>query len=262
MITANPGNWLFVVIVHQPFTSVVLDERAVDSSGVELNRSKWARDLHDVVGLGDAASTSPHSQTPLYDTFPPHSSCSTGAVIHRLPGVDDDVERVVVDHHELGRVSGELARLAGDGGHRLADVAHLAHGERVVLHAPPGSAAIWKNGSVRIATSSPVSVPYTPGVERGADVDRLDPRMGVRRAHEVDVPHPVALDVVEERALALDEPAVLPARHVLPDEAFLQGGRPLGLDGGHTPPPPPAATTASTMFQYGGRQMFGRGETP
>jgi aerobic-type carbon monoxide dehydrogenase small subunit (CoxS/CutS family) len=28
---------------------------------------------------------------------------------------------------------------------------------------PPGSAAIWKNGSVRIAASSPVRVPYTPG---------------------------------------------------------------------------------------------------
>ena len=50
--------------------------------------------------------------------------------------------------------------------------------------------------------------------------------MGVRRADEVDVRHPVALDVVDEEALALDEPLVLLARDADPDEPLL--GR-LGL---------------------------------
>ena len=38
----------------------------------------------------------------------------------------------------------------------------------------PGGAAIWKNGSVRIATSSPVSVPYTPGSSSAAETS-IDP---------------------------------------------------------------------------------------
>ena len=81
--------------------------------------------------------------------------------------------------------------------------------------------------------------------------------MRVRRADEVEVAHPVALHVVEEDALPLDEPAILFPRDVLPDEAFLEGGRALGLDGGHACPPVPAARTASTMFQYPvQRQMF------
>src|SRR5262249_21766064 len=44
------------------------------------------------------------------------------------------------------------------------------------------------------------------------DVDRADVRVRVRRADEVDVAHAVALDVVDEDALALDEPLVLLAR--------------------------------------------------
>ena len=50
----------------------------------------------------------------------------------------------------------------------------------------------------------------------------------VRRADEVDVAHPVPPNVVEERALALDEPAVLLARDRLPDEPLLERLRGLG----------------------------------
>ena len=83
---------------------------------------------------------------------------------------------------------------------------------------PPGAGAIWKNGSVRIATSSPVSVPIHAGrLERRADVDRDDARVGVGRAHEVHVAHVVALDVVDEDALPLDEAAVLLARDARAD---------------------------------------------
>ena len=46
--------------------------------------------------------------------------------------------------------------------------------------------------------------------------------MCVRRAHEVDKTHLVPLDVVEEDPFPLDEPLVLFARNVLPDEAGLR----------------------------------------
>ena len=58
-------------------------------------------------------------------------------------------------------------------------------------------------------------------LERLGDVDVLDPRVRVRRADEVEVAHLVPLDVVHEDALPLDEPFVLLARDVLPDEAAL-----------------------------------------
>ena len=73
--------------------------------------------------------------------------------------VDDDVERLVLDLDQLGGVARQLARRRRRRPDRLADVAHLADRERVVLDVPPGSGAIWKNGSVSSATSSPVSVP-------------------------------------------------------------------------------------------------------
>ena len=88
-------------------------------------------------------------------------------------------------------------------------------------------------------------------LERLRHVDRTDARVRVRRADEVDVAHPVPLDVVEEDALALDEPLVLLARNALPDEAglrlaFLDDERPFRRDRrlGHCA----AALIASTMF--------------
>ena len=87
------------------------------------------------------------------------------------------------------------------------------------MRLPPGAGAIWKNGWVRIATSSPVSVPMTPGASSAAaDVDRDDLGVRVGRAHEVHEAHVVALHVVDEDALALDEPAVLLARDARPDD--------------------------------------------
>ena len=69
---------------------------------------------------------------------------------------------------------------------------------------PPGSTDISKKGSVEIATVA-VIVPYAPSSSSLRDVDGDDLRVPVRRADEVDVAHPVTPDVVEERALPLDE---------------------------------------------------------
>ena len=134
-------------------TAVVFDERAVrlerrrvEAVEVEL------RDLDDVVGLGER----------LVDVAPlPHAGVGDvstallvehrGVVLEGLAGVDDDVERLVVDHHELRGVAGELARLGHDRHDGLAEVAHLADRERVVLdvrrRARPRSGRTGRSGS-------------------------------------------------------------------------------------------------------------------
>ena len=48
------------------------------------------------------------------------------------------LERLVVDLDQVGGVAGELACLRDDGDHGLADVAHLADGERVVADVRAG----------------------------------------------------------------------------------------------------------------------------
>jgi hypothetical protein len=93
---------------------------------------------------------------------------------------------------------------------------------------------------------------------RPGGVDPRDRGVRVRRADEVDVAHVVRLHVVDEQALALDEPLVLLARDADADEAALllalldDDGR-AGADGvelglGHVTSPRAAASTASTMF--------------
>jgi hypothetical protein len=131
-------------------------------------------------------------------------------------------------------------------------VAHLADGERVVLHVRPRRRRELEE-RVRqdcdlVAGERPVDA---VDLERLRDVDRLDARVGIRRADEVQEAHLVALDVVEEDALALDEALVLLARRVLADEArpglaLLDDERAFRGDGrlGH----PAAALIASTMF--------------
>src|SRR4051794_2834119 len=69
----------------------------------------------------------------------------------------------------------------------------------------------------------------------------------------MDVAHPVPLDVVHERPLALDEPLVLLARHVLSLVRRLRGLDLdlVGRDGrAHDDIRSAAVATASKMFQY------------
>ena len=199
--------------------AVELERRRVEAVEVELG------DRDDVVGLGERGV----DVAPLPDAgvgqVPAALLVEHGrAVLERLARVDDDVERLVLDLDELGGVARELARLGDDRHDRLADVAHLADRERVVPDAPArlGGDLEERVGEDRdlVAGQRPVDAGER---ERGADVDRLDPRVRVRRAHEVEVAHPVPLDVVEEDALALDEPPVLLARDALPDEPLLEG---------------------------------------
>ena len=96
--------------------------------------------------------------------------------------------------------------------------------------------------------------------------------MGVGRADEVHVPHAVPAHVVEERALALDEPPVLLARDRLPDEALLErlgrllgdgrrhrlaSGRDDGLDDVHVP-----RAAADVPLQRDAHVLLGRVRVP
>ena len=170
MIAANPGNWLFVWIVHCPVprlystSAVTLDRRRVEAVEVELV------DPHDVVGLLERGA----EVTPLVDAGPGEIRADLLVqhrclVVQRDPRVDDDGERVVVDLDHVGGVSRELPRRCGHGDHGLARVANLADREREIAHVRPGGVVIWKNGSVKMATSSPVSVPNTPGSSSAAE---------------------------------------------------------------------------------------------
>ena len=157
-------------------------------------------------------------------------------------------DRLVLDLDELGRVARELARLGDDGDDRLADVAHLADRERVVLQVRAGDRRDLEEriGQRRdlFAGQRPVDAGRLLGLR---DVDRGDVRVRVRRAHEVDVAHAVPLDVVDEDALALNEAAVLLARDALALPGLLGGLGLLRCDGrrAHSD----AAFTASKMFQ-------------
>ncbi len=144
----------------------------------------------------------------------PISSWITGEPrIERGARVDDGGQRLVLDLDQLGRVARELARRGDDRGDRIADEARLADGEGVVLELPAGRRRDLEErlGQDRDLVAGQ-RADHAGRLERRADVDRDDPRVRVGRAHEVHEAHVVALDVVDEDALALDEAAVLLAR--------------------------------------------------
>ena len=204
-------------------------------------------DLHDVIGLGERRVDVP----PVEDTRPDDVRAGVvvedDLVLQRFLGVDEHGQLVVLDLDQLGSVARELARRCGDRSDRLAHVPNAAHRERVVLDVPARLDGHLEE-RVRVdrdlvARERPV---HAVELERLRDVDRDDLRVRVRRADEVDVAHPMPADVVEERALTLDEAPILLARDRLPDEPLLERLR--GLADGRRHRLPPAATTASTMF--------------
>ena len=244
-----------IVGVHRPLSgaAVVLGQRAaeLDRRRVEAVEVQLL-DADDMIGLGKGGVDVP----PL-----PHAGVGhvrldlvveqRRPVVQGLPCVDDDVERLVLDHDELGGVACALARVGDHGGDGLTDEPCATHRERVVLHVPAGRRRDLEE-RVRLQRD------LVPGqravhagqLERGRDVDGCDLGVRIRRPDEVDEAHVVPLDVVEEDPLALHQPAILLARHALADEALLEGGRLGGLDGGHAVSPPATLCTASTMFQY------------
>ncbi len=208
-------------------------------------------DLDHLVGLGDRAV----EVAPIEDARP--DDVGAGLLVEhrrigalRLARIDEDVQRLVFDLDELGSVARELARGRDDRCDRLADEPRLAHREGVVLDVGAGRRRELEErvGEDRdlVARQRPVDVPE---LERLRDVDAEDLRVGVRRADEVDVAHPVPLDVVEEHALALHEPLVLLARDALALEGLGWCLDLRRLGSGRCAAHSDAALTASKMFQ-------------
>ena len=175
-----------------------------------------------------AASQSPQSKTPLQTTFEPASSCMTVSFLtaSRASTSTSSGSYSTSTSSAASRASSRVAR--ADGRDRLAHEAHLADRERVVLDLVPGRRRHLEErvGLDRdlVAGERPVDAVER---ERGGDVDRDDLRVRVRRADEVDVARAVPADVVEEDALALDEPLVLLARDRLADVALLAARTPV-----------------------------------
>jgi hypothetical protein len=250
-----------VVRVDRPLrgAAVVLHDRA---AGLERRRREpvevQALDPHDLVGLGECRVVVAVVEV----ARPDHVGADVvvqdrGRGVGRLLGIENGLEWLVIDLHQLGGVAGQLARHRGDRDDGLADVPHAAHGKREVLDVAARRRRDLEERVGRRGDLLPDQRPvHTLELGRLGDVDARDRRMRVRRAHEVHVCHPVALHVVDEHTLALDEPLVLLARHVLADEAGLDlllfdRERLSRCDGGlaHVPTSPLAAAwTASTML--------------
>ena len=204
-------------------------------------------DLDDAIRLGERGV----EIAPLVHAFP-HEVRAGFLVQHRrlsiqrLARIDERRQCLVLDLDELGCVARELPRLGDDGDDGLSDVAHLAEGEREVLDLPARRAGDLEEriGESRdlLAGERAVDALDLLGLRH---VDRGDVCVRIRRPDEMDVAHPVALDVVDEDALALREPAVLLARDAFPEQALADFD--LGRRDGRVH----FATdlTASTMFQ-------------
>ena len=240
-----------------PDAAVVLDHRAVELERrrVEAVEVELA-DPHHVVRVRERAL----DVAPVVDALPREVAAGLvvehgNVVLLRLARVRDRRQRLVLDLDELAGVARELARLGHDGDHGLADEARPPDGEGVVLHVRAGRRGDLEErvGEDRhlVAGERPV---HARSLERLRDVDRADLRVRVRRADEPDVAHPVALHVVDEHALTLDEPPVLLARRRDAHEPLLRGLDVLTDGAAHASTsasvfPCDAATTASTMFQ-------------
>ena len=210
-------------------------------------------DLHDLVGLGERRV----EIAPLVGAVPHQIAAGVlvdrgSAVVLGSARVGDRVERLVFDLDQLRGVACALARFGHHGDDRLTDVAHLADGEGVVLEV---RARDGRDLEERIGERG-----HLFAGQRAVDprqllrlrhVDRRDVGVRIRRAHEVDEAHPVPLDVVDEDALPLHEPAVLLARDVLAlpllGRRLDLGG--LGRGGRRRRRHSDAALTASKMFQ-------------
>ena len=130
-----------------------------------------------------------------------------------LHEVGDRGQRLVVDVHQLDGVLGDVAAFGDDECDRIADEFRLALGQR----RPGGVGDVLAGDRVPGLLDLGVEV---VGREHGAHtgqrkgrrrVDALDARPRERAAHEARVQHARPGDVVDERAMAGEQPGVLDA---------------------------------------------------
>ena len=150
-----------------------------------------------------------------------------------LGGVGDGRQHLVVDHDRLGGVLGLRQRLGDDDGDMVADIAHLALGQRRMRAGLHRRAVL---GMDHPAADQPADL-VVGEILAGEDVDHaraclraaamsieLDVGMGVRRAQEIGVGLAGAVDVVGVVALAGDEAKIFLAAHRRADSGRSHGG--------------------------------------
>jgi hypothetical protein len=108
-----PGIWWLQYIVHCPVPRLNSTRQPEHSSGVEEKRSKWSSLIRTIRSASATVpSQSPQSNTPFPDDV------RAGVVVEdrrvrilRAPGVDQRVERLVLDLDQLGasRASSRVA---------------------------------------------------------------------------------------------------------------------------------------------------------
>ena len=129
--------------------------------------------------------------------------------------VDDRAARLVVDHHELARVLGDVAVVGDDERDRVADEADLVLGERRSrrLRRLRAELRVPLLVHTRVEVLGDEHRADAGQRPRLVDVDRQDPAPGERAAHEAGVEHARPHDVVDEGAAPLQQPVVLDAGH-------------------------------------------------
>ena len=127
---------------------------------------------------------------------------------HRLERVDDHGQRFIDDLDEIDRVGRGFARFGDDEGDFLVLEQHLLFRQHRLHVARQRRHVVQRE---RFQFLGRQHGEHAGDLHRLGDVDRLDPRMGVRRAHEIAVERPRQLEVVDVIALALDEADVFDA---------------------------------------------------
>jgi hypothetical protein len=185
-------------------------------------------ELDDLGSLGDRGIGRRHvSQMPVVAQIAgrllrPHLR-RTG--FQRLVGIDDGRFDCVVEIDVLGRVAGLSQTLANDDRDRIADMAHpslrehrvrrLLHRRAVLrIHEP----AAWQAPDARgFEILAGEDRDHPGGRSRGARIDAVDPRIGVRAAQNKGVELTRPVDVVGIGSLSGQEPIILAPPDRLPD---------------------------------------------
>ena len=174
--------------------------------------SRWFSNRPRTTTSAPASTSSPGGSRRPSTAFVPSSSKSNGASGRkRRVEIIHGRERVVVDDHHLGRVNRLCACLGDDGDDDVADEAHLVLRERRT-----GTGGLHVHEEVVVGcveVGAGVHANDARHVTRGAEIDRLDPRVSDRRPHEHHLEHPCDLQVVDEGPLATQQRRVFDATH-------------------------------------------------
>ncbi len=176
---------------------------------------------HDEIGAGEhLVDRPPLRGVAVDDVVAPLVEERRRRRVERVLHVDDRSERLVVDLDEVAAVGGGGERLADHDGDRLAHAPHPVGRQRPHRrHREPG------RPDDRRRLGHPVELGGRDDRDdarmgpRRCGVDRTDPRVGVRAAHERGVQHPGPVDRAGEAVRAGEEPGVLDPFDALTGEA-------------------------------------------